>query len=88
MMPAAGSEFSMNINLKNLHYGKLDPDCRLRVFLIPWMVCSTIVELGNGVICEFNLGHLSSMGSCPLTLIKKSGRPRHIGAARFLTTAL
>jgi hypothetical protein len=45
----------MNINLKSLHYGKLDPDCRLRVFLIPWMGFSSIVELGNGVLCEFNL---------------------------------
>jgi hypothetical protein len=78
----------MNINLKNLHYGKLDPDCRLRVFLIPWMGFSSIVELGNGAVWDFNLGRLSIKGSCPPTLIKKSGRPRHIGAARCLTTAL
>ncbi len=50
-------------------------------------VLSSIVELGSRVLCEFNLGRLSSTGSSP-TLIKKSERPRHIGAARFLTTAL
>lgn len=77
MMPAAGSELSMNINLKNLHYGKLAPDCRLRVFLIPCMGAHQYLNWAVGCFVSSILAVFPARAHAPHPNKKVRAAPPH-----------